>query len=126
MELETSDLGDFGGDLDVEPYLGVQSSSNGSTTLCEEAEAGENIFDAFDAVRDLLHVTTKFLAKGKRRRVLQVSASDFDDVVESLGLRVQRVTEFSESRDEVVAELGDGSDVHGSGETNVHFSDTWS
>lgn len=122
VELETGDFGDLSSDLDVEAYLGVQASSNGSTTLGEEAEAGEDVFDACNAVGDLLHVAAEFLAEGKGCRVLQVSASDLDDGVERLGLRVQRVTELGESRDEIVAELGHGSDMHGSGETNPHIS----
>lgn len=116
LERESSDFGDLGSDLDIEPFAGVESSSDGSSSLCELRETRENVLDTLDTVRNLLNVTRELLSESEGSRVLQVSATDLDDVVERLLLFEESGVELLEGRDEGVGDLDDGRDVHGSGE----------
>ena len=43
-------------------------------------------------------------------------ATDLDDLVESLCLSVERISQLGQGRDEILADLKDGSNVHGSRE----------
>jgi hypothetical protein len=116
LEGETSNLGDFGSDLDIESLSGVESSSDSGSSLSELRETRENVLDSFDAVRDLLNVTGELLSESKRSSVLQVSSSNLDDVIESLLLLEESGMELLKSRDERVGDLDDSRDMHGSRE----------
>ena len=87
-----------------------------SATLSEQAQPGENIFHTGDAVGELLHVSAKFLTEGQRSGILQVCTADLDDLFESLRLSVESISQLGQGRDEILANLKDGSNVHGGGE----------
>lgn len=83
-----------------------------SAALSQQAQPREGIFDSGNAVCELLHVSTEFLAEGQRSGVLQVRSTNLDDLFESLRLRVHGIPQLSQSRDEVPADLEDCSDMH--------------
>ena len=93
--------------------------SHSSSTLSQQAQPGKGIFNAGDAVRQLLHISTKLLTEGQRSGILQVRAADLDDLVESLRLRVEGISQRSQGRDEILADLENGSNVHDGGESVV-------
>lgn len=100
LESESSNLGDFGSDLDIESFTSVESSSDSGSSLSEFREARQNVLDSFNTVRDLLNVTGELLTESQRSSVLQMSSTDLDDVIESLLLLEKGGMEFFESRDE--------------------------
>ncbi|KAI3478944.1 hypothetical protein L1887_59065 [Cichorium endivia] len=113
---EAGDVGDLGGDLLVKANVGVEAGADGGAALGELREARQDGLDAEDGVVDLLDVAGELLAEGERRGVLEVGASDLDDVVELGALLVEGGAEVLEGGDEVVGDLGDRGDVHGGGE----------
>lgn len=133
LEGETGDLGNLGGDLDVETALGVESlcnqkqsapgeteaerrethSADSRSTLSELAQTGKDRLYASDTVLNLRNVARELLTESEGGSVLQVGATDLDDVLERLLLGVERLAELLERGDERVGDLDDGRDVHG-------------
>ena len=87
-----------------------------SATLSEQAQPGKSVLDTGDPVGELLDVSAEFLTKGQRSSILQVRTTDLDDLVESLCLGVEGISQLGQGRDEILADLKDGSNVHGSRE----------
>ena len=84
--------------------------------LSKQAQPGKSVLDPSNAVRELLYVPAELLTEGQRGGVLQVRTTDLDDLFESLGLRVQSISQLSQSRNEVLANLNDGGNMHDGGE----------
>lgn len=77
-------LGDFRGDALGETGTGVEAGADCCAALGEEEEVGEGRLDAHDAAGELGDVGGEFLAEGQGGGVLEVGATDFDDVLEFL------------------------------------------
>ena len=85
-------------------------------TLGEQAQPGKSILNTGNAIGELLHVSAEFLAESERSGILQMRAADLDDLVEGLRLGIESISQLGQGRDEILADLKDGSNVHGSRE----------
>jgi hypothetical protein len=119
LELGAGQLADFDGNGLVETLEGVQTSTNGSATLCKVAQVRQRSIDALNVAVKLGNVARELLAKSKRGGVLEMGTSDLDDVLEVLNLLLESVTEAFQGREESVLEFHNSGDVHGSGERIV-------
>ena len=99
--------------------MGRPHRSYSSSTLRKQAQPGKSILNTGDPVRELLHVSTKLLTKGQRSGILQVRTTDLDDLVESLRLGVEGISQLSQGRYEILTNLEDGSNVHGGRESVI-------
>ena len=87
-----------------------------SAALSEQTQPGKSIFDTGNAVGELLHVSAEFLTECQRSGILQVRTTDLNDLIESLRLSIERISQLGQGRDEILADFKDGSNVHDSGE----------
>lgn len=118
-EFVTGHLGDFGSNVLGETNKGVQTSTDGGTTLSKHAETRKGGLDTEDAVLELCNVSRELLSEGKRSGVLKMGTSNLDDLVEAGLLLGHGVLETAQSRKELLLNLEDGSNVHGGGESVV-------
>jgi hypothetical protein len=72
--------------------------------------------DTLNVAVELGYVTRKLLAEGKRGSILEMGATNLDDVLEVVNLLLKSITEAGQSRQQSVLELNNSGDVHGSGE----------
>jgi hypothetical protein len=84
-----------------------------SATLSEQAQPGKSALDTGNPIGELLDVSAEFLTEGQRSGILQVRTTDLYDLVESLCLSIEGISQLSQGRDEILADLKDGSNVHG-------------
>lgn len=132
-EGQTSQLGDLSGNLLSKADVGVETlrscetrvtfecqfstySTDGSTTLSEHVDARQRALNALDAVLDLSHIAAELLTQCQGSCVLQVSATNLDDVVELVGLGLQCSVQLLERGQQVVVDFHRSSNVHGGGE----------
>ena len=95
--------------------LGTYSSDSGAA-LSEVVETGESTLNALNSVRELLNVSRELLSKGQGSGVLQVSATNLDDVLELDALGLNGIAKQGDSGDEALVDLDGSGNVHGSGE----------
>lgn len=116
LELGAGQLGDLLSNTLSETLEGVQTGSDGGTTLGKVAEVGEGSLNALDVAVQLSDVARELLTESQGGGVLQMSTTDFDDLVELLDFLLESVTKAAQGREQSVLELQDGGDMHGSGE----------
>jgi hypothetical protein len=115
-ELGASHLSDLLGNALSEALEAVEASADGSTTLGQHAQTGKSRLDTLNAVLELSNVARELLAKGQRSGILQVSATNLDDLLELLLLGLEGVLEGDQGRKERLLEIENSSNVHDSGE----------
>lgn len=116
LELSAGHLGDLGGNGLVEALEGVQTSTDGGTTLGKEAQVGDASLNTLDVAVQLGDVAGELLAEGKRGGILQVGTANLDQVLELVNLDLQGVAQVLEGGEEGVLELQNGGNVHDGGE----------
>jgi hypothetical protein len=102
----------FIGDGLSESHRRVQSGAHRSAALGKLHQHRQRLFDAGDAVFDLLGVAGKFLAQRQRCGVLGVGAPDLDDGSPGLGFVVERIAQLLQRRDQPVHDLFRRRDMH--------------
>lgn len=112
LELGAGQLGDLSSDSLVEALEGVQTSTDGGTTLSQVAEVGDASLDTLNVAVELSDVAGELLTEGERGGVLQVSTTDLDDLVELLNLDLESIAQAPQGRQEGVLQLHNGSNVH--------------
>jgi hypothetical protein len=115
-ELGAGHLGDLLGNALGEALEAVQAGTDGGSTLGQHAQTGKGRLDALNAVLELGNVARELLAEGQGSSVLQVSATNLDDLLECLALGLDGVLEGDQRRQERLLEVENGGDVHDSGE----------
>ena len=95
-----------------EARMGVHAGAHGGAAERQLVQRRERAADRGEGLIELGHPAADHLPERERRGVLQVRAADHDHAGELLGLAVQRVAQFGDSRDEHVLELLHGGDVH--------------
>src|SRR5262249_17071269 len=78
----------FGGKF----WMTIQASSNRGPAKGELLQSGHPLLRAAFSKTNLLSISAKLLAKTNRRRVHQMGAPDFDDVVKFISFGTQRVS----------------------------------
>lgn len=116
LELGAGHLGDLGGNSLIEALEGVQTGTDGGTTLSEETQVRDAGLDPLDVTVELSDVAGELLTQSEGSGILQVSTANLDDVVELLDLLLQSVAEGLEGGQEGVLELDNGGNVHNGGE----------
>ena len=106
-------LGDLGGETFRELRVGVEPGADRRAALREGENVGQRHLDPPDAELDLGRVPGKLLAERHRGRVLEVGAADLDDVGERLRLVIEGLVQVAQRRQEPIADLTRGRDVHG-------------
>lgn len=91
-------------------------SADGGTTLGKVVETGEGSLNTLDTVGELLDVARELLSESEGGGILQMSATNLDDVLELLALGLDGVTEKGDGGDEALVDLNGSGNVHGSGE----------
>lgn len=119
LELGSGKLGDLSSNFHVEALECVQASPDSGTTLGEKTEVRKGVLNALNIAVELGNITRKFLTEGKGRSILQVGTTNLDNVVESLNLGLESVTQALQRRKQSALELKDGGNVHNSGERIV-------
>lgn len=119
LELGAGQLGNLLSNTLSETLEGVQTSSDGGTTLGKVAEVGEGSLNALDVAVQLSDVARELLAESQGGGILQMSTTDLDDLVELLDLLLESIAKAAQGRQQSVLELENGSDMHGSGERVV-------
>lgn len=115
-EGESGEFGDFASSAFGKLGVRIESGADGGSAEGEFVNGIEGLAEAFEILVKLHDVAGEFLAEGERNGVHQVSATDFDDVVELDGFGMERLAELCDSGNESVDELFGGGDVHGRGE----------
>lgn len=118
-ELGAGHLGDLLSNALGETLEAVQAGADGGTTLSQHAQAGESRLDTLNAVLELGNVARELLTESQGSGILQVSATDLDDLLERLALGLDGVLEGDEGRQKRLLEVQNGGDVHDSGECVV-------
>ena len=111
-ELVAGHLGDLSGDVLGEALEGVDTCSNGCSSLSQHPEAGQRRLDALDAVVKLCDVARELLAEGQGCGILQVCAANLDELLPLVALLLQGVAQAGEGGEERLLEVEDGGDVH--------------
>mmetsp|Transcript_23795 Transcript_23795/g.49182 ORF Transcript_23795/g.49182 Transcript_23795/m.49182 type:complete len:300 (-) Transcript_23795:63-962(-) len=96
-------------------FCGVQARADCGSSQCQTIERLKRVFDASNAVFDLLGITRKFLAERQWRGVLAVRPSDFDDGVKLFGFGLECLEENFQSGNGSIQNGNDGGYVHGGG-----------
>jgi hypothetical protein len=112
-ELVAGELADLGSNVLGEALEGVETSTDSGTTLSEVAQTGKSGLDTQNAILELSNVARELLAKGQGSGILQVGATNLDDLVESLLLLVHGILEALQGREELLLELENSGNVHG-------------
>jgi hypothetical protein len=115
-ELGAGHLGDLLGNALGETLEAVQASADGGSTLSQHAQTGKSRLDTLNAVLELGNVARELLTEGQGSGVLQVSATNLDDLLERLALGLDGVLEGNQGRQKRLLEVQNGGDVHDSGE----------
>ena len=105
-----------GRDLGAELRMRVQARAHGGAADGQLVQARQRGADLLLGQVQLGHVARDFLAQRQRRGVLQVGATDLDDVVELGALGGQRGAQGLQRRQQMVLDLNGGGHVHGGGE----------
>src|SRR6266849_8127799 len=116
---KAGEFGDFARGFFSEFGMGVEAGADGSAANGEIVETVESHGNAAAFAVKHIDVAGKFLAERERRGVLQVGATDFDDVDELLGFGVERVADVFHSGEEAARRFRGGGDVHGRGKRVV-------
>ena len=112
VERQARELGDLLRDAVGELRVGVQARADGGAADGQLVEPGERLVQPLDVGVELRHVPRELLAEGERHRVLQVGATDLDDVAERLGLLGEGVAQLRDRGDQPVHDLLGRGDVH--------------
>lgn len=115
-ELVAGELADLSSDVLSEALEGVKTSTDGGTTLGEVAQTGESGLNTQNTVLELGNVARELLAESQGGSILQVGTANLDDLLESLLLLLHGVLEAAEGRKELLLNLENGGNVHGSRE----------
>ena len=115
-ELGAGHLGDLLSNTLGETLEAVQAGADSGTTLSQHAQTGKSRLDTLNAVLELGHVARELLTKSQRSGILQVSATNLDDLLERLALGLDGVLEGDKGRQKRLLEVQNGGDVHDSGE----------
>ena len=133
-EGKASQVGNLSSNLSVPSLLGVEAlcshislgallrsivfthCSNRGSALSEHAKAREDGLDAFNAVGNLLNVTTELLTKSQGGGILQVGSANLHDAVKFLGLGLESCAELLQGGNQVVVDFSNSSNVHDSRE----------
>jgi hypothetical protein len=118
-ELGAGHLGDLLGNALGEALEAVQASADGGSTLSQHAQTGKSRLDTLNAVLELGNVARELLTEGQGSGVLQVSATNLDDLLERLALCLDGVLEGNQRRQKRLLQVQNGGDVHDSGECVV-------
>lgn len=118
LELGASHLADLLSNGLGKALKGVDTGTNGSTTLGEKSQVRERALNALDAEVELSNIARELLSEGERSGVLKVSATDLDDLLglKLVDLLLDGLTEASKGGEELTLELEDGGNVHDGGE----------
>lgn len=100
LEREASEFCDVRGGSVAELGVGIQARADGGAANGELVEAGERKFNVAQGLVEQAHVAGEFLPECERSGILEVRATDLDDVGKDGGLGVERVAEFFHGRDE--------------------------
>lgn len=98
LEFVTSFIGNLFSDGLSETDIGVESSSDSGTTLCEFRNFDKLSFDSSDGVSHLSYVSREFLSEGQGSSILSVGSSDLNDILEFILFMLEGFQECSESR----------------------------
>lgn len=119
LELGAGHLGDLGSDGLVEALEGVQTGTDGGTTLSKEAQVGEGSLDALNVALKLGDVARELLAQGEGGSILQVGTANLDQLLPLVHLDLQSIAQLLKRGQQGVLELDNGSNVHDGGERVV-------
>src|SRR5256885_9189558 len=90
----------------------VEAGADGGATDGEIVEAVEGDSDAAAIAVQKIHVAGKFLAESEGRGVLQMGATDFDDVHELFGFGVEGVAKVFHGGEHAPRRFRSGGAVH--------------
>jgi len=116
LELGAGHLADLSSDGLIEALEGVQTGTDGSTTLSKEAQVGDASLDTLNVAVQLGDITGELLAQSERGGILQVGTANLDQVLELLDLLLQSITQLLQRGQQSVLKLHHGGNVHDSGE----------
>src|SRR6202162_3801234 len=106
-------LRDLAGGAFGEFGMSIEPGANSGPADGQIVQTVERFVDAFDVAVKQADPAGKFLPHGKRRSVLQVSASNFHDANEFFCLSVQRVAQICDGRQKLSRGFRGGGDMHG-------------
>jgi hypothetical protein len=90
--------------------------------LSEKAQAGKSCLNTLNAVLELFDVAAEFLAKSERGRILKVGATDFDYILELVGLGMKSILQLGQSGDKGLVNFHNSSDMHNGGEAERNLN----
>src|SRR5258708_39771608 len=93
-ERKLREFGDFAGGADGKVGMGVEAGADGGAADCEIVEAVESDGGASAIAVKHIDVAGKFLAERERRGILQMGATDFDDVRKFFSFGIERVAKI--------------------------------
>lgn len=113
-ELLAGHLADLGGNGLGEAHESVDTGTDSSSSLSKLLEVRERALNTLETLVELGNVAGELLGEGQRSGILQVSASNLDDVLglELVNLLLESVAERLDGGDQAVLDLENGSNVH--------------
>src|SRR3712207_1607665 len=93
--------------------MGVEPRADGRSALSEGKQPRQGCFNALDSEVDLGRVSREFLPERYRRGVLQMRAPDLHYIGEVRCLSIERLVQVPQRRQQPLAGLAGGGDVHG-------------
>jgi len=115
-ELGAGHFGDLLSNALGEALEAVEAGTDSGSTLSKHAQTGKSRLDTLDAVLELGNVTRELLTEGQGSGILQVSATNLDDLLELLALGLDGILKGDQGRQERLLEVDDGGNVHDSRE----------
>ena len=109
---QAGEVGEPGRARVAEPVRRVQAGADGGRADRELVEVGERLLDPLEVVVELGDVAGELLPEGERDRILQMGPTDLHDVGPGGRLRIERVAQRTDGRQEPFGELRRGGDVH--------------
>lgn len=100
LEWEAGEFCDVRGGTVTEFGVGIQARADGGAADGELVKAGEREFNVAQGLVEQAHIAGEFLPECERSGILEVRATDLDDVGKDGGLGVERIAEFFHGRDE--------------------------
>jgi hypothetical protein len=115
-EVVAGHFADLGSDILGEALEGVDAGADGGAALGEHLEAGQRRLDALNAKVELGNVARELLAQSQGSGVLQMGATDLDELLPLVTLLLEGVAQAGEGGQQRLLEVEDGGNVHDGGE----------
>ena len=109
---QTGEVAEPGRARVAESVRRVEAGADGGRADRELVEVGERLLDPLEVVVELGDVAGELLPEGERDGVLEMGPTDLHDVGPGGRLRIERVAERTDGRQEPLGELHRGGDVH--------------